>query len=263
MHAFEMESAHLSTTCNYHMVVLTYPSNFQGFLSMLKERFSRSTSRDSSHLHHHQSQRVGAGGGGHAGGREAAVDVLETSSSANVTPEMVRRTRLHAPDDSDAIASLQRRTSTPEVVRIRTTTLLTSSATNAVNDRNSNNNNNSTQNHQPNDQRERATPEVIRHGSSESHENSQKRLAKASGSASTSNSNGNAKKTISAQSSAEVVRHQTEAVTNSTPTTSATKKVPMAAQNRQVRPDAQWKVLYHYYYLLHNCVRDRQSSSHS
>ena len=183
---------------------------------MLKERFSRSSSRDGGN---HQHAAAGNSAGATAitaasVGNAGNVDVLEMSTSANVTPEMVRRTRLHAPDDSDAIASLQRRTSTPEVVRIRTTTAASAASKQISSESEAGANGVTTASSS-------SRAEVIRHGSSiDSHEHNV--------------SDGNKKGSKS--TSAEIVRHQKEAVINSGASSSdaVAKRVSMA-QNRQVR----------------------------
>ena len=80
----------------------------QGFLSLLKEKFSGGSR--------------GGGGRDHPPSVEAGGDQplsLETSPSA--TPEMVRRRRFETGTEDNNEISCPRRTSTPEIVRIRTT----------------------------------------------------------------------------------------------------------------------------------------------
>ena len=76
----------------------------QGFLSLLKEKFS------------------GGSRGGHPPSVEAAEQPQSLETSPSATPEMVRR-RVEAgtQDNNEIKSSGSRRTSTPEIVRIRTT----------------------------------------------------------------------------------------------------------------------------------------------
>ena len=86
--------------------VFIFPFTFsqQGFLSLLKEKFS------------------GGSRGGHPPSVEAAEQPPSLETSPSATPEMVRR-RVEAgtQDNNEIKSSGSRRTSTPEIVRIRTT----------------------------------------------------------------------------------------------------------------------------------------------
>ena len=76
----------------------------QGFLSLLKDKFSSGSC------------------GGHPPSVEAAEQPQSLETSPSATPEMVRR-RVEAgtQDNNEIKSSGSRRTSTPEIVRIRTT----------------------------------------------------------------------------------------------------------------------------------------------
>jgi hypothetical protein len=164
-------------------------NTFQGFLSLLKEKFSRNASRDNSPVD------ISRGANGGRGGPDQI-------NSANVTPEMVRR-RINATDDEGLST---RRTSTPEVIRIRTT----SEAANTANGRGAEDAQCESNN--------AATVEVIRHGTK-------------------SEADGRKSKPI-LPSGAEVVRHKepsTQSQQRPLTTTSTASSGGQMPQFRQVR----------------------------